>query len=143
MISTEREMKLLKRHTVRCRTSPYSRIYNQVFNVIRDGCSTRVASRLNEWIRTRLEMDRSIQERILFGYHVNTMRTTQSIGRYIETSIMDLVERDCTLAGIAATIKLRQLQWRILNYLWRPGGRLMIQNGLRLQSEMAAHILDT
>ena len=134
-------MKIPSRFTHRCHTSPYSRVYNQMFKVAQGDKRGRVSHCVGDWIRKRLAaQDRSVQERILFSSHVATLCRTQRLGQHVDMEVMELVRRDRRLAEIAAGIKLRKLQWRILDHLWRPGGSLMLRQGMRFQEEMAREV---
>lgn len=100
----------------------YARVYNTAFK--------RGRARVNAWIQSELRPKRhTFHIRRSFVTHVQTMLRTQSIHQWIDNRTQEDIYRASRLSHIGCMMRLRVLQRCILQYVWRPGGRLMCENG--------------
>jgi hypothetical protein len=67
-----------------------------------------------------------LRPRMDFARHIQTLARTQTIGGDLTGATLAAVDRMRRLAHIGACVKLRRLQMRIMQWLWRPNGPLML-----------------
>lgn len=121
----------VSRRTRQRRVLTYSTVYNRTFRKGRDF--------VNPWIRSQLS--RSIRRplsahSIALRSHIATLMHTQHIRTWFDHETRHTLARTTRMAHIATMISLRRLQRRILQHLWRPGGRLMMLNGSHIVTSM-------
>ena len=107
----------------------YSDLYNSAFLHATCGADTG-RHMLEEWILALVQ--RTEAEGVAESFHtclgVHRMLTTQGIGRLLTPVGWHAFEHTRRCSALRALYRLVQLQQYILGYLWRPGGRLMLQN---------------
>ena len=89
---------------------------------------------VNEWIQTKILKSNDLRVRMWNSLHMIKAKKTQSIGKHISHDVFESMRTTFKLASLEARLRLRSLQHRIIQHLWRPNGRLASQDG-RLASQ--------
>ena len=95
----------------------YAQTYNTAYRM--------VPKRINNWAVRSIKRSRNYQTRIRRSTHILTIAKTQRIGTHLTAATRDFVSTQLRLATLCWIItRLRPLQKRIIEYLWRPQGAM-------------------
>ena len=83
---------------------------------------------LDTWVCRRLSPGRALRTRLHTSSHLLTLARTQTLGAHIAPETVALAHRVHRLSTLGARHRLRTLQRRILQHLWRPCGTLAARN---------------
>lgn len=84
---------------------------------------------IEDWIRDHMHPKVPLHVRLPFARHVSTIARTQALGTlYFTHTMVQNLSHAHRLAHIGWLCLLRRLQRRIIQYLWRPGSKLMLAN---------------
>lgn len=97
----------------------YAHVYNRAYQCRR--------TTLDAWARARLRRARTLPMRLSWGRHLLTLSRTQHMGSHMTLATRALAHATHRLATLGMLSRLRVLQRHILQYLWRPGGVLMMR----------------
>jgi hypothetical protein len=92
----------------------YGRVYRRAF-----AAGTRG---LEAWVQRGVSKRRPFHLQVAWTRHVHTLVCTQFLAANLSSETKRSVAHAARLAHIGAVLRLRVLQRRILDYLWRPGG---------------------
>lgn len=84
--------------------------------------------RLDSWIRTRIKGAKDTASRYYVSRHVLTLARTQTLGAKLDHTTIEMARRVHRLCIIRRNILLRRCQRRVIEYLWRPGGKLDLRH---------------
>lgn len=88
--------------------------------------------KLHAWVVDRTRPTRSLFHRVHWTTRMLTVVRTQRLGKRLSSHTVQYLETQHRLASLGRIVScLRPLQRRVLAYLWRPGGPLMIRHVLR------------
>lgn len=91
------------------------------------------------WIRRTIRRSRAVATRIAWSTHMLTVARTQSIAAPLPPPTLRLLQEERRLAQLCWIItRLRPLQRRILDFLWRPGGAMARREAAAAQATLAA-----
>jgi hypothetical protein len=101
----------------------YAHVYNNAYHMER--------RTINTWIMQNTQLCHSLQHRWRWTSRLLTLVHTQQIGKHVLPETVKHLVTQHRLAHIGRIVTyLRPLQRRILQYLWRPGGVLMMKHVL-------------
>ena len=79
---------------------------------------------LNRWVHKRVVGERSLRARLWRSKHVLVMASTQTLGAQLSAQTLRETALAYRTASLEARLRLRALQRRLIEHLWRPEGAL-------------------
>jgi hypothetical protein len=94
----------------------YAAVYNRLYK-------SRVEGQKNKSILSILHISKKNDR---YNYwvtkHLETMYFTQQIGKHISVSDYEIIKKINKKAYLSMRLKLRKLQHKTIEYIWRPNG---------------------
>jgi hypothetical protein len=102
----------------------FAKVYNQCYTKL---YTTTSKEDMHAWV-LQCAKRQSFVGRHFWSRHMLTIIQTQAMGRRLTENAVQLVDRTGRLCHIGRMWRLRRLQRRILQYLWRPLGSLFLRH---------------
>ena len=99
----------------------YASVYTNAFNK---------RERLSDWIRKKVVKSRDTRFRWWNIKHIIKITETQTLGKRIEPDLVMILAETLKLMRLDVCLRLRTLQHKIIEYLWRPGGTLVTRHAI-------------
>lgn len=106
----------------------YAEVYNRIFSqlTIRKRCrkdKRKHARAAESIVRRMVTSAKCLSTRLTVTRHLNTLVETQTLGTYIDTKTHQFIHMEHRTAFLGWIIfRLRPLQRKILDFLWKPSG---------------------
>lgn len=88
-------------------------------------------AKLSDWIRKRVVTSRDARFRMWNIQHILKISETQMIGKHVEPELIKTLTDVFKLTHLEVRLRLRGLQHKIIEYLWRPEGALATKYAIR------------
>ena len=89
---------------------------------------------LDEWVAK--SSTAGVRKRLWQSRHLLKIAQTQSLGKRIDSGMLQAATQIQRVASLDAHLRLRKLQHRIIQYLYRPTGSLVRKFALTVQKDL-------